>query len=85
MALGGKVVDFIGFELVEELHERNRVGEVAVVKVQPLVGPVLVGAKVVDPGPGHRAAAAHDAVHLVAFFEKQFGQVGTVLAGDTGD
>jgi len=32
-----------------------------------------------------RAGAALDAVHDVAFFEQQLGQVGAVLAGDAGD
>jgi hypothetical protein len=29
--------------------------------------------------------AADDAVNVVTFIQKQFGQVGTILAGDAGD
>jgi hypothetical protein len=32
-----------------------------------------------------QAGPALDAVHDVAFFEQKFSQVGSVLAGDTGD
>jgi hypothetical protein len=36
--------------------------------------------------PGIEAGGpALDAVHLIAFGQEEFGQIGTVLAGDSGD
>ena len=39
----------------------------------------------VNAGSVERAGAANDAVDFVAFFEQQFGQITSVLAGDAGD
>ena len=40
---------------------------------------------VVDAGGVEERGAALDAVDLVAFGEEEFGEVGSVLAGDSGD
>ena len=85
MALGAEVVDLVGLELVEQLDQRDRVGEVAVVGEQ--ADPLLVGVvvEVVDPVGVEARGAADDAVDLVALLEQELGQVGAVLAGDAGD
>src|SRR6056297_41769 len=40
---------------------------------------------VIDPFGRKRAATANQSVHLIAFFQKQLGQVTAVLAGDSRD
>jgi hypothetical protein len=39
----------------------------------------------VDAMRVEQAGAAFDAVHHVALFEQQFGEIGAVLTGDAGD
>ncbi len=78
VALGGQVVDLVGLDGLERPRQAVRVDEVAVVQHQ------LV-ADVVDAPGVERAAAAHEAVHLVALLEQQLRQVAAVLAGDPRD
>lgn len=40
---------------------------------------------VIDPGGVEQRGTALDAMHLVALFQKEFGQIGAVLTGDAGD
>ena len=54
------------------------------VEDQAAVGFVRVLVEVIDT-VGEQAGTALDAVHLVAFVQEEFGQVGAVLAGDAGD
>lgn len=44
-----------------------------------------IGTQVVDTATVEGGGPAHDAVDLVAFFDKQFRQIRTVLAGNAGD
>ena len=46
---------------------------------------VAVLVQVVDAAGVEGGGAADDAVHLVAFGQQLFGQVGAVLAGDAGE
>ncbi len=46
---------------------------------------VRVFVDVVDAGGIEERAAPLDAVNLIAFGEEKFGEVGSVLAGDSGD
>ena len=85
VALGAEVVDLVGLQLVDQLRQRHRLGEVAVVHEQahaPLVG---VAVEVVDPLRVEARGAADDPVHLVPAPEQQLGEVRAVLAGDPGD
>ncbi len=40
---------------------------------------------VIDPLGVEERRAAFDAMHLIALFQQEFGKVGAILAGDTGD
>jgi hypothetical protein len=79
------VVDLVGLELVEQLDQRDRIGEIAVVREQAHALLVGVVVEVVDPVGVEARRAPDDAVHLVALLQQELGQVGTVLAGDAGD
>ena len=85
MALGAEVVNFIGFEVVDELHEIHAISEVAVVEKKPGAVDVGVGVDVIDAGGVEGAGAADDSMNLVAFVEKKVGEVGSVLTGDACD
>jgi hypothetical protein len=44
-----------------------------------------IGIKVIDARGVEGAGAPNDAMNFVAFLEQQFGQITSVLAGDTGN
>jgi len=46
---------------------------------------VRILVKMIDPLGVEGAGAPDDAVHFVTFFEEQFGEIGTVLTGDSCD
>jgi hypothetical protein len=75
MALCGEVVDLVGLELVEELHEGHGVGEVSVVEVESGIVSGPETREVVDARPVDAAGAADDTVYLVTLFEEEFGEV----------
>ena len=85
VALRAEVVDLIRLELVEQLDQRDGVGEVAVVGEQPHSLLVWVAVEMVDPVRVEARGAADDAVDLVALLQQQLRQVAAVLAGDSGD
>ena len=70
MALRAEVVDLVRLDLVDQVHQADPVGEVAVVQVQ-----VGLAVEVVDPAAVQRRRAADQAVHLVALAEQQLGEV----------
>jgi len=53
--------------MIEELDQRDAVGEVSVMEEKPLVGAMLVFLQMVDSTSIHRARAADQAMHFVAF------------------
>ena len=85
MALGGQVVDLVGLHLLNDANQAGRVSQVAMVQDELAVFDVWVLVQVVNAVGVEKAAAALDAVHLVAFFKQQLGQVRAVLAGHAGD
>lgn len=85
VGLGAEVVDLVGADLGDDVAEVGAVGEVAVVQEQRHVLAVGVAVEVVDTAGVEGGRAADDAVDLVALGKEELGEVGTILAGDTGD
>jgi len=85
VALRAEVIDFIGLQIVDEAVARGGVAQVAVVQEKLHAEDMRVLVQVIDALRVERAGAADDAVHFVTFGEKQLGEVGTILASDTGD
>ncbi len=83
--LGREVVHLLRLDRPDEVHQAERVGQVAVVQHQrtPLLVRVLVD--VVEAPGVERGRPADEAVHLVSLGEQQFGEVGAVLTGDARD
>jgi hypothetical protein len=78
VALRREVVHLVGPHLLERPHEAVLVHEVPVVQDQPVTDGV--------DAPGvERAAAPHEAMHLVPLFEEELGQITPVLPRDPGD
>jgi hypothetical protein len=85
VALGAEVVDLVGLELVDELHEPARLRQVAVVHEQLHAALVRIAVEMVDPVGVEARRAADDPVDLVALLEQLLGEVRPVLAADPRD
>ena len=85
VALRAEVVDLVGLGFLDDAHQVAGVGQVAVVQLEAGVFDVGVLVNVIDPLGVEQAGATLDAVHDVAFFEQEFGEVAAVLASDAGD
>jgi hypothetical protein len=85
MRLGTEVVNFVRLHLADDAGEVGGVGQIPVVQAESRIFNLGIFVDVIDPLCVKEGGAAFDAVDFVAFFEKKFGEIGTVLAGDTGD
>lgn len=85
MALGAEVIDLVRRDPVDDRAEPAGIRKVAVMEKE--TGALVVGIEGVglDPGGIDAGGAPDDAVNLIPLGEKQFGQVGAVLAGNTSD
>ncbi len=79
MALGCEIIYLVRLNLGYNSNERRRVGHVAVVQVEHTavvhVAHPFVEIDMFDAFGVERRAAAHDAVHLIAFFDKELGEI----------
>jgi hypothetical protein len=85
MRLCSEVVDLVGTDGVEPPTERGGVGEIGVVKLHAIASIVRIYIDVVNPLRVEIGRSTDQAMDLVAFLEEEFGQIRTVLAGDSGD
>ncbi len=85
VGLGGEVVHLVGADLLDDAADAGAVAEVAVVKLETLAIGTPSGAQMVDAAGGEARGAPDHPVDLVAFFQEEFGKIGAVLAGDSGD
>ena len=72
MALGAQVVHLVGLHLLHDAGEVAGVGQVAIVQFEVSVINMRVLVDVVYPLGVKRASPAFDAVHDIAFFQKEF-------------
>jgi hypothetical protein len=77
MGLGRQVVEFVGLYGPDPLTEIGTT-EIPHLQMNP-VGKVSDGRRLEPP------KTPHESMDLVAFLQKQFGEVGAVLTGDAGD
>ena len=66
MALGRKVVDFGGLDVLDQANEVGGVGEIAVVEKKAQLFLVGIDIKMIDPAGIERGRTALDAVNLIA-------------------
>ncbi len=85
MRLRAEVVDLIGLDLVDELVNDARIGEIAVVEVEPAGWIVRVLVDLVNPAGVERTGSPDNPVDLVSLLQEEFGEVRPVLSGDAGD
>lgn len=85
VTLGREVINFIRLHFLNNADEICGVCQVAVMQYKtPILG---IGGLVemIDALGVEEGRAPLDAVHFIAFVQQQFGQIGSVLTGDTGD
>ena len=80
VALGGKVVDFVGAHGADNGQDAHGVAEVAIVQVEVGMAFQVGNALTVVNG-----RTADDTVDIVAFFQQELCQIAAVLAGHAGD
>ena len=85
VALRAEVVDLGGLHLAQEVDERRRVAEVAVVEEEAPALDVRILVDVVEALGVEARRAPHDPVHLVPLAEQELREIRAVLAGDAGD
>ena len=85
VALRGEMINFVRFQFVKQLHQVNRITQVAEVQKHADTIDVRIGVKMIDARSVEGAGAPDDAVDFVVFLEQEIGQVTSVLPGNAGD
>jgi hypothetical protein len=70
MGLGCQVVNLLGLGAANCFVQGIRIGKVPVME-KKLLGIAWITAQVVNAGSVKRGGASHQAMHLIAFFQKQ--------------
>ena len=78
MGLGGQIVDFIRLHLADDTDQAGGIGEIAIMETK-------LSHQVIDAGRIGNRCPAGNAMDLVAFFQKEFGKIRAILAGNAGD
>src|SRR5579864_4068648 len=76
--LRGEVIDLLRFSLVEGREQRALIEQISRDQFDSVL-------KMSYAFKINRAAAAHQAIDGIAFLQKEFGEIGTVLSGYSGD
>lgn len=64
---------------------RGRIVQIGVVQEQAMIVDFRITVKVLQSRPFDRAGTTDQPVNFVAFVQKKFGKIGSVLTGDAGD
>ena len=70
MRLRPQIVDFVGLQLIEQLHHLHRIREITIVEEEANAINVGVTVKVIDAAGVERRGPADNAVHLVTFINQ---------------
>jgi hypothetical protein len=82
---GPQIIDFAGLYLLHDAYEVGGIGQITIVQNEFPIRFMGVLVEMIDtPGVETRRSAL-DAVNLVAFLEKKFGQIGAILPRDTSN
>ena len=85
MALGPQVVDLIGLDVVQQIRQLSRHGEIAVIQEKVCSRVMHVLEEMVDPVGVEGARAADEPVDLVSLAQEQLREVRAILARDARD
>ena len=79
------MVDLAGGDGPDEVDQRHRIGQVAIVELKARARLVWILVDVIEPAGVERRGPPDDAVDLVALTQQQLGQIATVLPPDACD
>src|SRR6185437_1502553 len=85
MALRSKIVYLVGLNCLDDADQVGGVGHVAVMDLKVRAGNMRVLINVIDAGRVERRGAALYAMDDISLGEQEFGEIGAILAGDSGD
>jgi hypothetical protein len=85
VGLRGQVVNLVGPHRLDDADQARGVRHVAVVQHQVARLDVRVLVQVVDAVGIEQRGATLDAVDLIPLADEELGEIGAVLAGDSGD
>ena len=85
MALRRQIVDLVRLNCLDDADQVGGVRHVAVMDLKMRAGNMRVLINVIDAGGVERRGAALDAMDDISLSEQKFGEIGAILAGDTGD
>jgi hypothetical protein len=83
MALGGQIVYFIRFDVVDQMGKLPGIGKVSVMQEKPYATDMRVGIDMIYSAGIEGAGAADQSVNFIPFGQEQFSKIGTVLSGNT--
>jgi hypothetical protein len=85
VTLGGEVVDLFGPDIVDEVGELARIGQIPVMEKEAGLRIVRVPIDVLDAIRVKGAGPPDQSMDLIALLHQGLGQVGSVLSGDASD
>jgi hypothetical protein len=85
MALRGKIVDFVRLCLLHNPKEIGRVYHIAMVEDEARMGFMRILIDMLNAAGIKRRRSPLDAMDYIAFAQKQFGQIGTILPSNPSD
>ena len=85
VALGGQIVNLLRLGFPQDLNQRTRITEIAVMQEQAGSFVMAILVNWIDPFGVETGGAADDAVDFVPLPKEQLRQVGAVLSSDPGD
>ena len=85
MRLRGEIVNLVRLGFLHDADDIGRVGHVAIVQMEGNALLVRIMDEMVDALGVERRRTALDAMHHISLGQKEFGEIGAILAGHAGD
>jgi hypothetical protein len=83
MRLGTQIVDLVGLDLLDDMDQRRRIRQIAVVQYEVRIGMMRIFVDVIDAVGVEERRTPFDAMNLISFGEKKLRKICSILAGDT--
>ena len=85
MTLCTKVVNFIRFQIENQIRHPLAISQITVMKKKLCISFMRITVNVINSLSVERATSPNDSVNFVSFIKKKFRKVRTVLSGDSRD
>ena len=85
MALGAKVVNLVGLQVVEQLDQLHGIRKVSVMQVEPRVVDQGILVEVIESVGVEGGCPANDPMDFISLFQQKLGQIGAILPGYSGN